>query len=275
MRTVVHPGPPAPERLEIVPAEGTALRLTLPADRPLEDAVNGALADAGFDSGWLWLDGAPVADLAYVVPAPSPDADHAAWYSDTFRFDGPGRIDRLGMIVGRRDGRAFVHGHGLWQPEGGAVAMGHILGPQTRLSAPATVTGIGLRGARFDATADAETNFTLFRPRATGAAGAADCALLRLAPNEDFATALDRACARLGWAAARAHGLGSLLGARFSDGTTLDSDATEFLVIDATTGVEPAIEIVGTRAGQIAEGRLARGANPVLVTAEIVLQRLG
>lgn len=275
MRTVVHPGPPAPERLEIVPAEGAALRLTLPADRPLEDAVTGALADVGFDSGWMWLEGAPVADLAYVMPAPSPDANHAAWYSETFRFGGPGRIDRLGMIVGRRDGRAFVHGHGLWQPDGGAMAMGHILGPHTRLAAPATATGIGLRGARFDGAADAETNFTLFRPRVTGTAGREDFALLRIAPNEDFTAALDAARTRLAWPAARAHGLGSLLGAQFADGTILDSDATEFLLVDAASGAAPEIAIVGTAPGQIAEGRLAPGENPVLVTAEIVLQKTG
>lgn len=158
--------------------------------------------------------------------------------------------------------------------------MGHILAPRTVLAAPTVARGIGLTGARFERRPDPETNFTLFRPSGDElSAEDAGYALVRLAPNQDFAGALDTARARLGWERARVHGLGSLIGATFDDGSVLDSLPTEFLILDAKASAEdrsgpgPEIAILGIEGGDIREGILMRDENPVLITAELLLER--
>ena len=273
MRRVRHPGAVAWPRIDIAPSDGRRIEVTLAPGLPLEEAV--AQATQAFTSAWLEIENAPVTTLDYVIPALSPDDAHVAWYSRVHAFGGPGVIDCLGMIVGRHQGKSFLHGHGLWTPRGGAQAMGHILAPRTVLAEPVTARGIGLTGVCFDRLHDPETNFDLFQVGGGGSTGA--FAALRLRPNQDFATALDAACAELGWPAARVQGLGSLIGATFENGAVLDCLPTEFLILDATVGTggpEPQIAIVGIDGGTILSGPLVRGANPVLVTAELVLSRL-
>jgi hypothetical protein len=282
MHTVVHPGPAPDDRLAICHADGRPVTLTLAAGIPLETAMAEALAAIGCDdSAYLELSDAAVTDLVYVMPAESTDDEHVAWYSGMHRFEGPGVINHMGMIVGYREARCFIHGHGTWTPQGGPQAMGHILAPMTVLAEPATATGFVFSGARFEGVADAETNFTLFSPvsHGQGAAPDADFALLRMLPNQDFDTALDAAVARLGWDSARAWGVGSINRPRFADGRVLDSLPTELLILDAVglgSGAAPHgadIRIVGTGADQIEQGRLMRGSNSILITAELILQR--
>ncbi|WP_099828131.1 hypothetical protein [Oceaniglobus indicus] len=277
MRHVTHPGPVAEDRLDLLPVEGKAIEVMLRPGIPLEDAVAQAMADAGCDGGYLDFNAAPVSALEYVIPAHSSDADHVAWYSDIHSFDGAGVIDHMVMIVGTHDGKSFLHGHGRWTPEGGTTALGHILAPRTVLSEPVRATGIGVTGGRFERRHDPETNFDLFQTTGAGVRDA-DHALLRIRPNVDFDTALGDACARLGWDAARAFGLGSLNETDFEDGSHLDSLPSEFLILDAPVGQTvnrgPHIDIVGVDGGKLYRGYVERGANPVLITAEIVLKRM-
>ena len=280
--TVSHPGPISPDRLDILRANGTPVKLTLAAGIPLELAVAEALQEIGCaNSAYLELTKANVSELAYVMPAHAADEEHVAWYSEVQRWDGAGVIHHLGMIVGHREHRCFVHGHGTWTPKGGACAMGHILSQMTVLENPAVVTGFALCGARFEGRHDPETNFTLFRPMLHGIAAGTDAcfAVLRILPNQDLDIALDTACEVLGWQSARAWGVGSINMPHFSDGRVLDSLPTELLILDAicradgesSMGAE--IRVVGTDPSQIEQGHLARGSNGVLITAEIVLRR--
>lgn len=274
MRSILHPGPVAERRIDIARSPGRRVEVTLAAGIPLEEAV--AKAMVGFSSGWLEVRNAPVSALDYVIPAPAPDERHVAWYSEVHSYGSPGMVAHLGMIVGRHQGTSFLHGHGLWTPDGGTQAMGHILAPSTVLAEPAIARGIGLVEASFQRLADEETNFECFQ--VAGGAGSGDYAAIRLRPNQDFATALHAACAELGWTEARAHGIGSLIGAEFESGDILDSLPTEFLITEARIGAnepEPQIVIVGIDGSKILSGRLKRGVNPVLITAEIVLERLG
>ncbi|MCI4664570.1 MAG: hypothetical protein MRY74_07595 [Neomegalonema sp.] len=284
MKTVAHPGPVASERLQLIPCAGQVFEARLPAGAPLDQAVADAFADAGAQSGWISFENAPVSALDYVIPAGPRDESTVAWYSETYSFPGQGRIERLGGVVGQNDGAPLLHGHGVWTPESGAAAMGHILPGATILAAPVVARCVGVTGARFERLFDPETNFTLFQPVADIAsaamdAQAANCALLRLAPNIDFSASLSAACARLGWPAARIHGLGSLVEARFDNGVRLNSPASEFLVLDAETRADgaaaaPQIAIVGVEHGRIVQGALTSGENAVLITAELVLERL-
>lgn len=275
MHKVAHPGPERAARMDLALCDGREIGVTLAAHIPLEDAVAQALAPFEFDSAFLEVNNADVDALNYVIPADAPDDTHVAWYSQTKGFD-KGRIDRLGMIVGRHLDHSFIHGHGLWTPDNGTQAMGHILAPQTALAAPAQARGIGLNGARFDRRRDEETNFDLFHVDQLGAAGK-NFAALRLLPNQDFTSALDAACQACGWPSAKVQGIGSINRPCFEDGRMLDSLPTELLVLDAIAGANgmgPEIAVVGTKGDDILTGHLSRGANAVLVTAELVLSKL-
>jgi len=274
MHHVVHPGPIHPDRLDLHKCEGRDISLTLQPDMPLEDAVAKALSKEDIDSAWLEIKDAPVSQLDYVIPAHSDNAEHVAWYSKTYQL-GAGKIDHLGMMVGRHNGKIFIHGHGLWSANHQAQAMGHILALDTKLAEPTHAQGIGLKGVQFERKHDDETNFELFQLNSTGE-NKGNYAGLRLKPNQDFATALNEACTRLKWPGARAFGLGSLIGVRFEDELGFDGQPTEFLVTNAVVGLnekEPEIAIVGVDGSNILSGRLARGKNAILITAELVLRR--
>lgn len=277
---VTQPGPIAETRRDIVPANGRPIEVNLRPHIPLADAIAEALDAENCTGAWLEIKSADVARLSYVTPALAPDSEHAAWWSEIYRFNGAGTIHHLGMMVGRDQGACFLHGHGRWSPATGGIAMGHILAQQTVLSRPAVAHGIGLRKAYFDRRPDPETNFNLFQPTGDAlAASDAPYALLRLAPNQEFSSALDLVCAELGWQSAKIFGQGSLIGAHFDDGSTLDSLATEFLILNAEARADgslasgPEIAIVGIDPDDLRHGVLQRGKNPILITAELLLQR--
>ena len=103
---------------------------------------------------------------------------------------------------------------------------------------------------------------------------------LRLRPNQDFAGALETFCRQHGILRARIHGgVGSTIGAHFTDGRTVVPFATELAIkagsiapgVDGTLQAELDIALVDYLGG-IAEGRLMRGDNPVLMTMELVLE---
>ncbi|TMV56067.1 DNA-binding protein, partial [Thioclava sp. BHET1] len=159
----------------------------------------------------------------------------------------------------------------------GAEAMGHMLGPQSILSAPVRATGIALDGARFEQRPDPETNFQLLAAVATGGE-AGEALLVTLRPNQDVCEALARICTEAGFARASIHGIGSFNGARFEDGAEMTSFASEFLVTEgrfdaaAEAPLRLEVAVVGLD-GQIFRGPLVPGAAPVCVTCEFVLLR--
>ncbi len=276
-----QPGPPAAERIVAVRGRGKALTLRLPAGDLLLDAVAQAFAAEGFPGGSVVLDGLALGPFAYVMPALSKTPDHAAYYSETFRPAGLTQVDRGAMSVGRRAGAPFFHAHALWREAGGRRSGGHILPQETRLAETAEVEAYGFAGGVFTATPDSETGFTLFEPAPdpqAAAEGTQEAWALRLRPNQDLAGALEAFCASRGWPAAQLHGgVGSTIGALFEDGAEVTRFATEVFLSGAR--IERGAE--GARAtleaglvdygGGLAEGRLARGQNPVLMTFEVIV----
>lgn len=277
-----QPGPPQAERLVAIEARGRAFSLTLPAGRPLLAAVAEGFAREGFESGALRLGALALGPFAYVTPALSQTAEHAAFYSPTFR---PADVTRLGagaMTFGLRDGAPFFHAHALWREADGKACGGHILPEETVLAAPAEVEAFGLDGARFESTVCPETNFRLFEPvpaprRDVFAPARALAARLR--PNRDLAGALEQLCAERGLARARLRGgVGSTIGAAFTDGRVLANFATEVFIEDGriatgAQGPRAALDIgLVDHTGATARGRLTRGDNPVLMTFELALE---
>ena len=285
MRRIVQPGPPAPARIQWVEARGRSFVLTLEAGRPLLDAARRGFAAQGFAGGTLNIGAAALGPFAYVMPALSETGANAAFYSDIFRPAGVTRLKVASLTLGQRDGAAFFHCHGLWTEADGRLGGGHILPEETIVAESFEAGAFGLDGAIFAAEPDPETNFKLFGPLQRPTAGAATTSrafALRLRPNQDFGGALEDFCRARGIARARLHGgVGSTIGARFADGRMVEPFATELAVSSGKVepGPDDALEATLDVAlvdytGGVAEGRLMRGDNPVLMTMELVLEVL-
>lgn len=285
MRSIAQPGAPHPERIQWVTARGRAFSFVLEAGIPLLEAVRRGLAAEGFSGGVLSARSGALGPFAYVMPALSKDGVNAAFYSDTFRPDGVTRLKLAALTFGERDGAPFFHCHGLWTEADGRFNGGHMLPDETIVAEPFEVNAFGIDGATFLAEADSETNFKLFGPVAAeprGAKTASHAFALRLRPNQDFACALEGFCRQHGILRARLHGgVGSTIGAVFTDGHNVVPFATELAVTageiaadaDGRLHAELDIALVDYLGG-IAEGRLVRGDNPVLMTMELALEVL-
>ena len=283
MRSIEQPGPAVPERIQWVEARGRAFSFTMAAGMPLLEAARRGFADAGFSSGVLSMRGGALGPLAYVMPALSKTGANAAFYSDTFRPSGITRLKCGAMTLGERDGAPFFHCHGLWTETDGHLHGGHILPEESVVAESFEVEAFGIDGAAFTADPDSETKFKLFGPVAhagTNVKAERRAFAIRLRPNQDVAVALETFCRQHGILRARIHGgVGSTIGAQFTDGRTVMPFATELAITsgaiapgaDGTLQAEIDIALVDYLGG-IAEGRLMRGDNPVLMTMELVLE---
>lgn len=285
MRNIKQPGAPVTERIQWVEARGRAFSFTLQAGLPLLEAARRGFAAEGFAGGVLNFGHGGLGPFGYVMPALSKTGENAAFYSDTYRPAGVTRTRLGSMTLGMRDDAPFFHCHGLWTEADGRGSGGHMLPDETVVAEPFEVQAFGVEGAMFTAEPDPETNFKLFGPvvsastcaRTTGRAFA-----LRLRPNQDFAGCLEAFCRAHGIARAKIHGgVGSTIGARFTHGGVTEPFATELAITAGTIepGMSGALEAALDVAlidytGGIAEGRLVRGDNPVLMTMELVLEAL-
>jgi predicted DNA-binding protein with PD1-like motif len=283
MRSIAQPGRPAPERIQWAEARGRAFSFMLEAGVPLLEAARRGFAAAGFTSGTLNIKGGALGPFAYVMPALSKTGENAAFYSETFRPEGVTRLRMGAMTLGRRDGAPFFHCHALWTEADGRAGGGHILPEETVVAEPFEVEAFGLDGAVFTAEPDPETNFKLFGPVPSGSTGAATTGrayALRLRPNQDFAGALEAFSRERGIFRAKLHGgVGSIIGARFADGRSMEPFATEMAVRSGAIALgadgvpEATLDVaLVDYTGGIAVGRLVRGDNPVLMTMELVLE---
>ena len=286
MRTIKQPGPSASERIQWVEARGRAFSFTLEAGMPLLEAARHGFAGQGFGGGVLNMRGGALGPFAYVMPALSKTGENAAFYSDSSRPAGVTQLWTGAMTLGQRDGAPFFHCHALWLEADGRAGGGHILPEETVVAEPFAVEAFGIDGAMFVAEPDPETNFKLFGPVAFAPAGRETTSrafALRLRPNQDCAGALETFCRKHGITRAKLHGgVGSTIGVRFADGRIVEPFATELAirsgVIAAGAGgaLEAELDIaVVDYTGGLAEGRLKRGDNPVLMTMELVLEVLG
>ena len=283
MRRIEQPGPPVAERIQCVEARGRAFSFTMQSGIPLLEAARRGFAAEGFAGGVLNFRSGALGPLAYVMPALSKTPDHAAFYSDTFRPAGITRLKMGAMTLGERDGAPFFHCHALWTEADGRVNGGHVLPEETMVAEPFEANAFGIDGAIFRAEPDSETGFKLFGPVAREAAAVKHthpAFALRLRPNQDFAGCLEAFCRQRGIGRARIRGgVGSIIGARFADGKSVVPFATELLIgageIAPVEGgaLEAQLDVaLVDYLGGLAEGRLVRGDNPVLMTMELVLE---
>ncbi|MFC7692024.1 hypothetical protein ACFQY5_23035 [Paeniroseomonas aquatica] len=152
-----QPGPALQPRTVGLPGTARPLAFTLEPGLTLLEAVARPLRAAGFASAVLELAGGGFGPFAYVMPAPSPDASHAAWYSAAQLPAGGARLERGCVTFGERAGEPWLHAHASWQEAAGRRG-GHVLPEETRIAAPVAARAWGLEGLGFAVAADAETN---------------------------------------------------------------------------------------------------------------------
>jgi predicted DNA-binding protein with PD1-like motif len=283
MRHIHHPGPVSLERTAEVAGVPIRLRFVLEPGHSVDAAIARGFAASGCVGGFVTLMGGRCEPFRFVMPAASPDAHHVAWFSDTFAPEGLVEITRACAIVGQRDGKPFVHCHGIWETTEG-TQMGHMLAPDTVVAEPMEVSGIGLGRATFKALPDLETNFTLFEPVPVAEDRqepvGSRVLLAKVRPNEDISLAIEDICSRQGIGRANVYGIGSLNGVRFTDGARVEAYATEVLIhegrVESAQGRPRAslqIDVVDME-GQVFSGSLVRGDNPVCVTFELVIEEV-
>lgn len=278
MRSILHPGTPVAPRAPALPCRVRSLDVTFAADRPVLEAVTEALAPLGIDSAVVEIAGGALDPLVYVMPAPSDDGVHAAWYSQTHAPEGRSPIDAMTFTYGRRDGKPFLHCHGIWMHADGSRHAGHLMPMDARFAEPVSARVLAVSGAILDQPEDEETRFRLFTPVAHGAEQDGRRGLLcRIKPNADVHLAIEQLCAENAIATASLHGIGSLVGCDFIDGAHMTSYASELFIRSGTVetrdgDLRAALDIaIVDIDGGIFEGEIVRGGNVVCVTFELLV----
>ena len=278
-RRIQQPGPPHTPRIAAVPCTASHIRFTLQAGEMLLDGLTAHFAEAGFSpcpGAVLHLTGGGFGPFDYVIPALAETPDHAAFYSQIFHPEGITKLEAARVTYGSRDGTPWLHCHGFWTEASGHATGGHVIPDSSYVAEPIDVKAWVLDGAAFVARHDPETNFTLLAPEPTAPQGHGTGSFfaMRLKPNQEFGEALQSFCTDHAIAKADIRGgVASIIGAVFADGRESSPFATEIFIRSGHIGVTADIDIgLVNYQGHRLEGTLAPGENPVLMTAELVLE---
>ncbi|WP_422376538.1 hypothetical protein [Roseibium sp.] len=272
-----HPGPKAADRRPFIPCAAEAVSFEIASDRPLLEALGHWAEAEGIDSAILNLGGVALAPFDYVMPDRAIDDRHAAWYSDT-RSCEKARLEEAVAVFGWRDGGWFAHIHAFWL-EGGQKRLGHLLPDTLTLATTSTLTGYGLKGARFEAAFDPETEFTLFRVKETVSRHSGlpiNALIATLAPFEDIHQSVESLAATLGTPAYEVMGLGSFAGASFHDTASMTGLISEILLRPGAGSPEGKGLSIPVRCvdldGNYHQGTVLAGQAPTLVTCELLIR---
>ena len=281
-----NPARPWPERIQWVEARGRAFSFTLEAGVPLLEAARRGFAAQGFAGGVLEHPGRGARPVRLCDAGAVEDRRQRRLLQRHL----PARR-RHAAQDGRDDARAARRRAVLPLPR--AVDRGRR--PRRRRPYPAggdhgrrAVRGGGVRhrrrGLRGGArprdqlqTVRAGAMLRLQARRQRAAPSRCGCGRTRILPAR-----WKRSAASAASRSAKLHGgVGSTIGARFADGRIVEPFATELVirsgVIAAGAGgaLEAELDIaLVDYTGGLAEGRLERGDNPVLMTMELVLEVL-
>jgi predicted DNA-binding protein with PD1-like motif len=273
MRSLIQPGPVHPRRIDSFGGTAQTLSFPLRTGLTLLESVTGPLVDAGWRGGTLTMTGGALNPFRYVMPGPPDDPSHVAYFSAPRAPEGTTRIEQANATFGWHDGQPFLHCHAAWIEPNGARRGGHILTGESIVTEPAMVQAWGFAGIEVATSFDPETNFTLFQPSGPSDPEA-PAVIARVRPNQDIVTAVETIARLHHMPNANIRGsLGSLIGTRFVDGTSVPDDATEVLVRGGLVTNEIAtIDLLVVDAlGNVHEGELTRGENPVCITFDLVL----
>jgi predicted DNA-binding protein with PD1-like motif len=274
LRSLRQPGPAHPNRIDCFRGEIGIIQYTLTQGATLNAALTAPLVKAGFQSGTVTFKDVALHPFRFVMPGPADNASHVAYFSASRAPSGISCIEQANATFGWADGKPFVHCHATWIESDGHRHGGHILPHETFIAEPAGAVAWGFQTLRIDAQPDAETNFTLFQPSGP-LCTVGNGLLARVRPNQDILTSLETIASLQGIENATIRGsLGSLIGAHFIHGGQVDDHATEVLVREGyiRNGIAALDLLVVDMHGDVHEGWLRRGQNPVCITFDLVLQ---
>ena len=171
-RTLVHPGPVAPIRIEHRHAnQARHFRLGLVPGRTMEDAIIEPLLQLGVSAASMTLLGGRIETLLYCVAPPDPTGERVANYTRPIPA-GPATLIFGNATLGRNArGEPVVHCHATFVCADGRVRGGHIVVDRSVVgTAPIPVLATSLDGIELRITQDDETHMPLMRPFAAAAA---------------------------------------------------------------------------------------------------------
>ena len=165
-RTMVHPGPVAPVRLEPVAARGQRQwRLSLAPGQLLLQALTDALAAQGVRTAALALLGGELETVAYCLPIPDPEGQVIATYGAPLVLHHVALLRASATLGQAADGAPVIHCHASFADADGTVRGGHVLPDRTVVGRrPVTVLATALDGIDLRLGFDPETRLHMLRP---------------------------------------------------------------------------------------------------------------
>lgn len=292
-RRIEHPGPCTEAALQTLGSRCLTVYETLTRGQTVLGAFAAVLKKYNVHSAVARLESSSLFPASYVLPALSTDPNYAVYYSQTFEASAPLQLSDGSVTIGLRNQDTWLHCHARWTDGEGRRYCGHLLPEQTHLAEDTRVELTLLLDAVFEVCPDEHTRFSLFKPRPVSeqlpknqatsamltspmASNAVNGFLVRVGPNVDFGEALLEACERHGVSSATVYGgVGSVVGAVFDDGRVVEPFVTELMVrrghVDRLANQVLLDIALIDYTGEVTEGCLALGQNPVLVTCELVL----
>ena len=170
-RTLVHPGPVGPIRIEHRHAnQARHFRLGLQPGRTMEDAIIEPLMLLGVQAASMTLLGGRLSRLLYCVAPPDPSGERVANYTRPIAAGAAMLIFGNATLGKSARGEPVVHCHATFVCEDGRVRGGHIVVDRSSVGqAPIPVLATSLDGIELRITQDEETHMPLMRPFASAA----------------------------------------------------------------------------------------------------------
>ena len=170
-RTLVHPGPAGPIRIEHRHAnQARHFRLGLAPGRTMEDAIIEPLLVLGVRSASMTLLGGRLERLLYCVAPPDPTGERVANYTRPIDAGAATLIFGNATLGKSARGGPIVHCHATFVCADGRVRGGHIVVDRSVVGgAPLPVLVTSLDGIELRITQDDETHMPLMRPFAAAA----------------------------------------------------------------------------------------------------------
>ena len=165
-RTLVHPGPVGPIRIEHRHANlGRHFRLGLEPGGTLQDAIIEPLMGLGVQAASMTLLGGRLARLLYCVAPPDPSGERVANYTRPIDAGAATLIFGNATLGKSARGEPVVHCHATFVCEDGRVRGGHIVVDRSSVGdATIPVLATSLDGIELRITQDEETHMPLMRP---------------------------------------------------------------------------------------------------------------
>jgi len=165
-RTLVHPGPVGPIRIEHLHAQrGRHFRLSLEPGRTIQDAIIEPLLLLGVQSASMTLLGGRLERLLYCVAPPDPTGERVANYTRPVDAGAATLIFGNATLGRSARGEPVVHCHAAFVCADGGVRGGHIVVDRSIVGgAPLPVLATSLDGIELRITQDEETHMPLMRP---------------------------------------------------------------------------------------------------------------